>query len=75
MSYTYEELIEDLEMGMEIEFGYKLDRYAISWSDRGWHLAKYGEVETQTFKGYKELLQNGKIDLKSIREIWPYIRP
>lgn len=74
MRYTYEELIEDLEMGMEVEFFYNQRRYSISHNTKGWYLSQYGEERYQTFHDYEELLENAVIESKKLDEIWHEVR-
>ncbi|GAA0180837.1 hypothetical protein SH2C18_34630 [Clostridium sediminicola] len=70
MKYTYSDLVEDLELGQEIEFKYSGDRYSISANISGWYLTKYGEVEYQSFKDIDDLLQNARINSMSLKDIW-----
>jgi len=74
MSYSYEELIQDLSIGLEIHFTYSGDKYSISNNAEGIYLTKYSEWERhQAFKNWRELLELATVDGKSIREIWDMV--
>lgn len=72
--YSYEELIDDLTIGHEIEFFYNNEKYSISNNDRGWYLTKFNSDEYQTFNNADDLLKNAKIDSKPLIEIWELIK-
>jgi len=71
MNYCYEELVEDLSRGHEIEFSYHGEKYSISRNKDGWYLTKYNDENAQqTFKESDELLKKAKIGSKNIYLIW-----
>jgi hypothetical protein len=71
MNYTYEELVEDLSLGHEVEFSYKGEKYSISRNQSGWFLTKFSDIDSvQKYNDSDELLEKGIIDSKSIRLIW-----
>jgi hypothetical protein len=67
--YTFENLVEDLKLGQEIEFAYKGEKYAISRNE-DWFLIRFGDEEGQVFQGLDELLNNARINMKTLKEIW-----
>ncbi|GLH62947.1 hypothetical protein [Parageobacillus sp. G301] len=69
MDYSFEDLENDLEIGHEIHFVYKGQKYSISCSHDGWHLSEFYK-DYQTFRTHKELLENGTINGKYLKEIW-----
>ncbi|MCJ8012730.1 hypothetical protein MUG84_13415 [Paenibacillus sp. KQZ6P-2] len=74
MEYTYQEFIEDLNMGHEIEFLLDCERYSISYNNNGWHLTKFGNEKYSTYGNVNDLLDNAKINNKSLLEIWNRIK-
>lgn len=72
---SYEELVIALSIGEEFDFYIGNGRYGISKGNNNkWCLAKYGDENFQVFKSYTELLENGRIDGKSIKSVWKYAR-
>lgn len=71
MKCTFDELINYLKIGHEVDFSYKGDKYAISSDSNGCYLAKYGDTSfLQEFTSYLELINNASIDLKKLTELW-----
>lgn len=71
MEYNFENLKEDLSIGLEIEFIYNGERYSISHNPQGTYLTKYTDWKNyQIFEDWKELLNEATIDGKMIEEIW-----
>jgi len=70
MEYSYNDLVNDLEIGHEIEFTHLNCDYSISHNDQGWHLYCVDTGNNQSFKDVGDLLNNGKILGKSLRDIW-----
>jgi hypothetical protein len=69
MSYSYDELCRDLDIGHELHFKYKEKEYSISHTIEGSYLSEfYGEY--QSFNDHAELLQKGTIEGKSLKDIW-----
>ena len=74
MDYSYEELKRDLKVGHEVEFYYQNHKYSISNNKDGWYLTKYFDENDQSFKTSQELLKNGRIDSKTLEEIWNEVK-
>jgi hypothetical protein len=74
MAYAYNELITDLEIGHEIEFYYKGNKYSITHNNTGWFLSQFNSEEYQSFTNYENLLKHAKIELKTLKEIWSDIK-
>lgn len=70
---TYEELIERVTWGEEFSFKYNNEQYWISQNKDGRYLTRVSDSYTQKFKTTKELFEKGKIEGKSIFEIWDSI--
>jgi len=69
MGITYEELKELLLIGHEIEFEYNKKRYSINCGQDYWYLTEYYN-KNQEFKTTEELLEKGRIEGKSLEDIW-----
>ena len=70
---NYEELEERLAWGEELSFEHRDIRYWMSHNAEGHYLTRCGG-ETQQFKTWQEMLQNGKIDGMTILELWDEIK-
>ncbi|MEC0233212.1 hypothetical protein P4H71_02420 [Paenibacillus kribbensis] len=68
MEYT--ELVERLEMGEEFQFYYKNDSHWISQNEEEYFLTRERDSFSQSFESARELFANGKIDDKTILELW-----
>lgn len=62
--------MERFEMGEEFQFYYKNDSYWISQNEEEYFLTLERDSFSQSFESAKELLANGKIDDKTILELW-----
>ncbi len=70
MNYSYDDLVDDLILGQEVEFRYKSDKYSISVNEKGWYLTRYGFEKYESFNDIWDLLENARIDSMSLRSIW-----
>ncbi|MDP1509460.1 hypothetical protein L8C07_14110 [Paenibacillus sp. CMAA1739] len=71
MEYT--ELVERFKMGEEFQFYYKNDSYWISHNEEKYFLTRERDSFSQSFQSVRELFVNGKIDDKTILELWDNI--
>ncbi|MGN8228298.1 hypothetical protein ACWGXJ_08350 [Paenibacillus sp. S33] len=69
----YNELVERFEMGEEFQFSYKNDSYWISQNEEGYFLTRERDSFSQSFESARELFTLGKIDDKTILELWDNI--
>ncbi|WP_025723987.1 hypothetical protein [Paenibacillus polymyxa] len=69
----YNELVVRFEMGEEFQFSYKNDSYWISQNEEGYFLTRERDSFSQSFKSARELFVNGKIDDKTVLELWDSI--
>lgn len=74
MEYSFEEFIEDINMGREIEFVYNNIMYFITYNKKGWLLINSVDKKNQCFANSNELLQNAKIDNYNLIELWDKIK-
>ncbi|TKI56599.1 hypothetical protein E8L90_14610 [Brevibacillus antibioticus] len=72
LPYTFDDLRNDVIMGREIHFLYEGKEYSISHSSRGSHLCEFYQ-DDYTFSTREELLTNGTIAGKNVRDIWPHV--
>ncbi|RAL23450.1 hypothetical protein DL897_12270 [Thermoflavimicrobium daqui] len=70
MKISYEELEEYLYSGREIEFTYQGDQYSITNTQNGFSFCKFYSNTPQNFTTPQMLLENVKINCKSLKEIW-----
>ena len=71
MKCTFNEIINNLKIGHEVDFSYNGDKYAISGDGNGCYLAKYGDPSfLQEFATYNELINNASIGLIKLTELW-----
>ncbi|URJ48354.1 hypothetical protein [Paenibacillus polymyxa] len=68
MEYT--ELVERFEMREEFQFYYKNDSYWVSQNEEEYFLTRERDSFSQSFESTRELFANGKIDDKTIVELW-----
>jgi hypothetical protein len=73
MDYTFENLKRDLSIGHEIEFIYLDRRFSITNTPAGWSLAEYYKDEIGIYSSHQNLLQYGKVDKKTLHEIWSLV--
>ncbi|MFD3446547.1 hypothetical protein ACFDTO_18285 [Microbacteriaceae bacterium 4G12] len=69
MKYTYEDLVRDVNIGHDIEFIFNGKLYGIINVREGFGLGE-DKKKFKYFKTPQELLDNGTIDEKSLKEIW-----
>ncbi|AZU62485.1 hypothetical protein [Neobacillus mesonae] len=69
MDYSYEELVRDIKMGHEIEFSYKGKIYGTLNVKEGFGLGENNK-EFVFYKNPQELLDNGTINGKKLKDIW-----
>ncbi|OUQ88725.1 hypothetical protein B5G50_09485 [Brevibacillus brevis] len=72
MSYTFDDLVNDVTTGREIHFLYKGKEYSISHSAHGSHLCEFYQND-HTLPTCEGLLINGTIAGKNLRDIWPHV--
>ncbi|MBO0473169.1 hypothetical protein IGL98_002792 [Enterococcus sp. DIV0840] len=70
---NYKEMEESIGYGEEYNFYYKDKEFWISQNSDGNYLTEV-DGETQEFKNSEDLLNNARINGKSIREIWEEIK-
>ncbi|MFD1425589.1 hypothetical protein [Kroppenstedtia sanguinis] len=71
---SYDDLVEILSCGREIEIIFKATKYSITHVPKGFSLCRYNPYEIQDFRCYKELLEKARIDGRRIVEIWKDVR-
>ncbi|MCU6793516.1 hypothetical protein OB236_15530 [Paenibacillus sp. WQ 127069] len=69
MSFSFEELMRDLDNGHETHFKYLGKEYSISHNSRGTYLSEFNG-DYQSFTDHIELLKKGMIDGKYLKDIW-----
>lgn len=74
MEYTFEELQDDVALGRAIDFYYKGHKFFISnaviENKRRWFLSKFGDHSYQSFDTVDQLLRDGTIYDRHIKDIW-----
>ena len=70
----YKDIVERVGWGEEFSFFYHGEKYWISQNDEGRYLTKVNGNETQKFRNSEELFQNGKIEGRTISQIWDEIK-
>lgn len=74
MDYSYEEFLEDLGMGREVEFIYKNESYYIGIGTGNFMFWKFYDSTSEIMgQNVEDLLQKVKLDGKSIMEVWDLI--
>ncbi|HWO95631.1 MAG TPA: hypothetical protein VNM45_04715 [Bacillus sp. (in: firmicutes)] len=74
MDYSYEEFLEDLSIGREVEFTYKGQNYYIGRGTGKFMFWKFHDPTSEIMgKNVEDLLQKVKLDGKSIIEVWELI--
>ena len=71
---SYEEIKERVSWGEEFYFCYNGEEYWISQTKYKLYLTRVRGSVTQEFSSTEELFQNGKVEGKSLVEIWEDIR-
>ncbi|KAB8139466.1 hypothetical protein F9U64_00075 [Gracilibacillus oryzae] len=69
----YEELKQRVAMGEEFQFYYRNQSFWISRNKNGYYLTRVRDSYSQSFKTSNELFVDGRIDGKSIQELWKEI--
>ena len=71
---TYQELTERVGWGEEFPFCYHGEKYWISQDEEGLYLTRVRGSMTQSFKTAEELFSNGRIEGKTLYELWDAIK-
>ena len=71
---TYTELIKRIDWGEEVFFYYNDNEYWISQNPGKRYLTRSKDSYTQEFNTAEELFKYGKVEGKSIIEIWNLIK-
>ncbi|MEC0303916.1 hypothetical protein [Terribacillus saccharophilus] len=67
---TFDEFAQRVAMGEEFQFHYKNESYWISRNKEGFYLTKVQDSYSQTFKTSEDLFKEGRIENKTIHELW-----
>lgn len=70
----YKQMTKSLDYGEEYSFIYKNKKYWISQNESGNYLTNSTDKHTQEFKNSDDLLKYGRVDNKSIEDIWEDIK-
>lgn len=70
----YKNMEKSLEYGEEYGFIYQNKKYWISQNEQGNYLTNATDEETQEFKNSNDLLEHGRIENKSLKDIWDDIK-
>lgn len=70
----YKEIVERVGWGEEFSFYFQGEQYWISQNVDGRYLTKVNDEYTQCFKSAEDLFANGKIEGKTIAQIWEDIK-
>jgi hypothetical protein len=74
MSYSFEELIKDLDIGREIEFSFKTKKYYIGCGTGKYMYWEFNNEASEIIgKNPEELLSKVKVEGKLIKDIWEFI--
>lgn len=73
MYYSYNDFVEDLKLGSEIEFTYKNIAYFVFYDERGTILIKVDDSTKKVFKNTDEFLASKIFDSEKISEVWDNI--
>lgn len=71
--YSYEEFIEDLNLGHEVEFDLNDFHFLISYNEDGWYCVKQNEEVQLRYDSVEQLISKSKIEGKTIKELWNHI--
>ncbi|WP_257820182.1 hypothetical protein [Salipaludibacillus agaradhaerens] len=69
----YQELVTRVNSGEEFQFYYKKEEYWISMNKEGYYLTRGKDSYYQSFLSANALFEHGRIDGKSIQELWKEI--
>lgn len=70
---NFDEFAQRVAMGEEFQFYYKNEGYWISRNNEGFYLTRVQDSSSQTFKTSGDLFRKGRIENKTIRELWEEI--
>lgn len=74
MNYSYEEFLEDLGMGREVEFTYADENYYIGRGTGKFMFWKFYDSTSEIIgENVEDLLRKVKLDGKIIMEVWDLI--
>ncbi|ETT83953.1 hypothetical protein MKZ08_07915 [Viridibacillus sp. FSL R5-0477] len=75
MEYSYEEILEDLSMGREIQFIYKDETFYIGCGTGQFMFWKFNNSASEIIgENVEDLIRKVKLDGKLIKECWPLIK-
>jgi hypothetical protein len=75
MGYSYEEFLEDLNIGEEIEFTYKGEDYYIGRGTGNFMFWKTHDSKSEVMgENLEDLLSKVRLDRKSIMGLWDLIK-
>ncbi|MFC7441831.1 hypothetical protein [Laceyella putida] len=70
MELTYEQLIDYLNMGREVEFTYKGEQYSITVTPDGFSFCKSNSDQPENFQTLSNLLDQIRIADQRLEQIW-----
>ncbi|MGF7089180.1 hypothetical protein JOD24_003061 [Kroppenstedtia sanguinis] len=70
MDCSYDQLVEYVFIGHDIEFEYKDKMYSITNTPNGYSFTAFYSDNPLTFKNPNELLDKVTIENKSLKDIW-----
>ena len=73
LNYSYEDLKRDLNFDTQVSFSYQDHIYHINKHSNQWHISDY-ELDFQSFSTTEELLKQGTLEGKSLKEIWDHVK-
>ncbi|RAW09580.1 MULTISPECIES: hypothetical protein [Paenibacillus] len=68
--YSYDEFTEDLNRGHEIEFDLNDTHFLISYNESGWYCIKENEESQIKYESVEQLLNEFKINDKTLKSLW-----
>lgn len=68
-SYGLEEFVEDMNLGLEMQFIFSEKEYSLSSTDEEYVFTDISEQNTATYSSYRDLLNSIRIQGYSIEEI------
>ncbi|WP_318250113.1 hypothetical protein [Terribacillus saccharophilus] len=66
----FDEFAQRVAMGEEFQFYYKNEGYWISRNNESFYLTRVQDSSSQTFKTSEDLFKEGRIENKTIHELW-----
>ncbi|QTH45392.1 hypothetical protein J4772_13845 [Cohnella sp. LGH] len=70
----YSELMQLVSCGMEYNFYVETEEYWISHNENGYYLTRVRDSHSQEFRTAGDLFENGRINGKSLLELWDDIK-